>query len=47
MLTEDAKYECDMLANRQYTDLTEQQKSENRPKAKKLSYTFNKAVLDY
>jgi myo-inositol-1-phosphate synthase len=47
MKTEDAKFECDALARRRFTDLTEQQQSNKNPKAKKLPYTFNKAVLDY
>ena len=47
MKTEDAKFECDALARRTLTKLTELQLSENLPKAKDLPYTFNKAVLDY
>jgi len=47
MKTEDAKYECDALARRRFTELTELQQSNKNPKAKKLPYTFNKAVLDY
>lgn len=47
MKTEDAKFECDALARRTLTKLTELQLSDKQPKAKKLPYTFNKAVLDY
>jgi myo-inositol-1-phosphate synthase len=47
MKTEDAKFECDALARRTFTPLTEMQQADKKPRAKKLPYTFNKAVLDY
>ena len=45
--TEDAKYECDMLADRELTDLTRNQLMENEPEAKNLSYTFQAGKTDY
>jgi len=45
--TEDAKYECDMLAAKELTDLTEPQLKENNPKASELPYTFQAEKIDY
>jgi myo-inositol-1-phosphate synthase len=45
--TEDAKYECDMLANRKVTEITEAQLIDNNPIAKKLPYTFQAGETDY
>jgi myo-inositol-1-phosphate synthase len=45
--TEDAKWECDALARRVYTDLTEAQRTVNKPKAKDLAYTFQAGETDY
>jgi myo-inositol-1-phosphate synthase len=45
--TEDAKWECDALARRVYTDLTEAQRTINKPKAKNLAYTFQAGETDY
>ena len=45
--TDEAKYECDMLANRQYTDITEEQRKENNPKASRLTYTYQAEETDY
>jgi myo-inositol-1-phosphate synthase len=45
--TEDAKWECDALARRTYTDLTEAQRIINKPKAKDLAYTFQAGETDY
>ena len=45
--TEDAKYECDMLANREVTEITEAQLIDNNPVAKKLPYTFQAGETDY
>lgn len=47
MKTEDSKHECDMLAKRELTELTKAQLAKNNPKAKDLSYTFQKGVTDY
>jgi myo-inositol-1-phosphate synthase len=45
--TEDAKAECDALAERILTDLTEAQHIDNEPVAKKLPYTFQAGKTDY
>lgn len=45
--TEDAKFECDALARRTLTKLTEPQLIANRPIAKNLPYTFQLEHLDY
>jgi myo-inositol-1-phosphate synthase len=45
--SEDAKFECDALARRVYTDLTEAQRKERKPKANDLPYTFQASQLDY
>jgi myo-inositol-1-phosphate synthase len=45
--TEDAKFECDALARRTVTTLTEPQLKENRPKAAKLPHTFQDNKTDY
>jgi myo-inositol-1-phosphate synthase len=45
--TEEAKYECDMLAKRELTDITSVQLNENNPIAKKLAYTFQAGETDY
>ena len=45
--TEDAKYECDMLAERKLTPLTEPQLIKNKPVAKNLPYTIQKEKIDY
>ena len=45
--TEDAKYECDMLADRELTDITRNQLMENEPVAKNLPYTFQAGKTDY
>lgn len=45
--TEDSKYECDALAKRILTDLTEPQLLSNNPKAKTLPYTFQDNKTDY
>jgi len=45
--TEDAKFECDALARRVVTPMTEPQLKENRPKAKNLPHTFQSAENDY
>jgi len=45
--TQDAKFECDALARRIFTDLTKAQLIENDPKAKDLPYTFQKSETDY
>ena len=47
MKIEDAKFECDALARRIITPMTESQLKENNPIARKLPYTFQKAVNDY
>ena len=36
-----------MLAKRELTELTKVQLAKNNPKAKDLSYTFQKGVTDY
>jgi myo-inositol-1-phosphate synthase len=45
--TGDAKMECDALANREITHLTEPQLKENKPKAATLPYTFQAGETDY
>ena len=45
--TDEAKYECDMLAQRKLTDLTEPQIVANKPKASNLPYTFQAGETDY
>lgn len=45
--TEDAKFECDALSRRVYTELTTPQIASNNPKAKNLKYTFQMDKLDY
>ena len=45
--TSDAKFECDALARRTFTHLTEAQKSDKRPRAKDLPYTFQAGHTDY
>ena len=45
--TEDAKFECDALARRVVTPMTEPQLKENRPKAKDLPHTFQSGKNDY
>ena len=45
--TADAKFECDALARRTLTKLTEAQQAHKRPKAKNLPYTFQASKTDY
>ena len=45
--TADAKFECDALARRIFTPLTEKQQSNLRPMAKDLPYTFQSSKTDY
>lgn len=45
--TADAKFECDALARRVLTALTEPQLQEKRPRAKDLPYTFQASKTDY
>jgi len=45
--TDEAKSECDALANRELTDLTEAQHIDNDPIAKELPYTFQAGKTDY
>ena len=45
--TEDAMFECDALARRELTSMTEAQLNKNRPVAKKLVYTFQEGKTDY
>ena len=45
--TNDAKFECDALARRVLTKLTEPQLAKNKPVANKLSYTFQAGHTDY
>ena len=45
--TEDAKFECDALARRTVTNMTEPQLKQNRPKAKDLPHTFQDSKTDY
>ena len=45
--TEDAKFECDALARRVLTPMTEAQLKDRRPKAKDLPHTFQDCKTDY
>jgi myo-inositol-1-phosphate synthase len=45
--TDQAKAECDALANRQITDITRAQLIDYNPKAKNLAYTFQAGETDY
>lgn len=45
--TTDSKFECDALARRIITPLTEAQLKDSKPKAKNLPYTFQDTVTDY
>jgi myo-inositol-1-phosphate synthase len=45
--TEESKAECDALANRELTDITEAQLIKNMPVAKNLPYTFQAGKTDY
>jgi myo-inositol-1-phosphate synthase len=45
--TEDAKFECDALARREFTKMTMSQTKECNPKAEDLPYSFQKAHSDY
>lgn len=45
--TTDSKFECDALARRVLTPLTQAQLKEAEPKAKELPYTFQDTVTDY
>ena len=45
--TDEAKFECDMLAARSLTDITEAQHVDNNPCAKNLAYTFQAGETDY
>ena len=45
--TTDAKFECDALARRVLTPLTEAQLVSKKPKAKNLPYTFQSSETDY
>ena len=45
--TEDAKFECDALARREYTKMTEPQMMKNKPKALDLPYTYQAGHTDY
>jgi len=45
--TNDSKFECDALARRVLTPLTEAQLADKKPKAKSLPYTFQDTVTDY
>ena len=45
--TEDAKFECDALARRELTSMTEVQLKKHRPVAKQLAYTFQESKTDY
>lgn len=47
MTSADAKFECDALARRTLTKITEQQLSKNNPKAVNLPYTFQDEKTDY
>ena len=44
---QDAKYECDMMAQRKLTNITEAQLIRSPPNAKKLPYTFQVGGTDY
>ena len=45
--TEDAKFECDALARREFTNMTKAQTKDSRPKAKDLPHTFQSIKTDY
>ena len=45
--SEDAKFECDALARREFTKLTTPQLKANNPKASNLLYTFQDNKTDY
>ena len=45
--TEDAKFECDALARRELTKMTEPQLKKNNPKALDLPYTYQAGHTDY
>lgn len=45
--TEDAKFECDALARRELTKMTEPQLKKNKPKALDLPYTYQAGHTDY
>ena len=45
--TEDAKFECDALARRELTKMTEPQLKKNDPKALDLPYTYQAGHTDY
>ena len=45
--SDDAKFECDALARREFTKLTTAQLSKNNPKAVNLAYTFQSKHTDY
>lgn len=47
MTSADAKFECDALARRTVTPLTEKQLRKNNPKAETLPYTFQDEKNDY
>jgi myo-inositol-1-phosphate synthase len=47
MKMEDAKFECDALARRVITPMTEPQLKDNNPEAVDLPYTFQKGTNDY
>lgn len=47
MTSSDAKFECDALARRVVTPMTEKQLKENRPVASNLAYTFQANKTDY
>jgi myo-inositol-1-phosphate synthase len=47
LTTSDAKFECDALARRTLTRLTQAQLKENNPVAKDLPYTFQAGQTDY
>ncbi len=43
----DAKFECDALARRVFTNLTHAQLASKNPKAENLPYTFQDSKTDY
>lgn len=47
MTTSDAKFECDALARRVITPITEKQLKQNNPKVEDLGYTFQKGKSEY
>jgi myo-inositol-1-phosphate synthase len=47
MTTADAKFECDALARRVFTNLTHAQLASKNPKAENLPYTFQDSKTDY